>query len=191
MYISPFPLILVFGCWLNLSLPPFCLCTRFRHTRFLDTLGYGENGQPIGEAFVVGIAGASPRKSHRGPRLTPTNWILPRRLREWKGTTALMTTNICTQSFTLPDSRRTSNRPEYGVYSHRYHPISSPYTSPSIGLTRHSLSFLYRIVSTKNIPPKNLNWLSRTCMISTTQIQSTCPSSLPYGQIQRRNSSSC
>ena len=99
-----------------------------------------------------------------------------RRFREWKGRTTSMSVNTHTQSFISPDPRRTSNRPEARLYPHGYHPISSPFPPPSQNppsLAAHVV-FLDRIAFTRDIPQKNLSWLSRASMISTTLIQSTC-----------------
>lgn len=149
--------------------------------------GYGENGRPIEEAFVIGIAGKfiSPvlNRQVNVSLVRSHNEIEFRRwLRERKGTSAPVSMNARIQPFTSSDPRRASNRSEPGVYSHRHHLISSPFPrqvrvpSPDAHVAPSD-----RIASTRNIPQKSSNWLSRVYMISTTLIQSTFRCSQPYG----------
>ena len=151
--------------------------SRYHYPWFLDIAGYGENGRPIGKAFVVGIAGAyvsrvTGRKTGT-PKHSHNEFKTRRWLRERKGTTALTAVNILTQLFTSPDPRRTSNRSEPRIHPYGYHPISSPFYPIECEPynARHSFPFFDRIASTRNILLKNSNWPSRIYMTSTTLIR--------------------
>ena len=101
--------------------------------------------------------------------------------RKWKGTATLMSVNIHTQPLAWPDPCCTPNRPEPRIYPHRYHLIPSPFPLRVQSLVAHVVLH-DRMSSTRDIPQKNSNWLSRVCMTSTILIQSTCRCSPLYGR---------
>jgi len=97
MYIFPPSLILT-----SLSILRVVL---YRHARSLGIAGYGENRRPIGEAFVVGIAGEyDPATLNGQDNVYSHNGNFYRRFRERKGTTSSMSMNTPTIHFTRPMS---------------------------------------------------------------------------------------